>query len=356
MSASRSDPGHPPGHASRAPVPPYDPRRDGSERRAAGGDRHRRRRHQAGGGPRRPLHGAASASTCASRPSQRAGPGGRCWPTASTLAEQLAAAGAGGGDRAGPLRAHRPRGAADERADDRLARRRRARRVRPRRAPRGRVRRARRRAGRDPLRRRRRHPRGALRDGGHRHLVHARCSTACRTPGAHGHAISLGAPVVEDVAAGPALAAAAGERGPRRSSPTPRSPPVVDEAAPALGTRDRGPCQRARPRHRDHRRRAGAERRLPGAGRARHAAADLLGARGPPRAGRARAAGHRRRHRRRRARRRRRAFTFARPIHPLGLRARWTSTTGCWRCICCRRSRSRPRSCCTRCSSSAAGA
>ena len=64
------------------------------------------------------------------------------------------------------------------------------------------------------------HPRGALRDASGRASRARSCSTASRTPGAHGHAISLGAPVVEDVAAWPALAAAGRAGRARRTSST----------------------------------------------------------------------------------------------------------------------------------------
>ena len=53
--------------------------------------------------------------------------------------------------------------------------------------------------------------------------------------GAHGHAISLGAPVVEDVAAGPALAAAGGRARAEEVVADPALAPVVDAAATALG-------------------------------------------------------------------------------------------------------------------------
>jgi glucokinase len=53
--------------------------------------------------------------------------------------------------------------------------------------------------------------------------------------GAHGHAISLGAPVVEDVAAGPALAAAGGRARAEDVVDDPALAGVVDAAAAALG-------------------------------------------------------------------------------------------------------------------------
>ena len=53
--------------------------------------------------------------------------------------------------------------------------------------------------------------------------------------GAHGHAISLGAPVVEDVAAGPALAARGGRARAEDVVGDPALAAVVDEAATALG-------------------------------------------------------------------------------------------------------------------------
>jgi glucokinase len=53
--------------------------------------------------------------------------------------------------------------------------------------------------------------------------------------GAHGHAISLGAPVVEDVAAGPALATAGGRARAEDVVDDPALAGVVDAAAAALG-------------------------------------------------------------------------------------------------------------------------
>ena len=53
--------------------------------------------------------------------------------------------------------------------------------------------------------------------------------------GAHGHAITLGAPVVEDVAAGPALAAAGGRARAEDVVADPALAPLVDAAAAALG-------------------------------------------------------------------------------------------------------------------------
>ena len=107
--------------------------------------------------------------------------------------------------------------------------------------------------------------------------------------GAHGHAISLGAPVVEDVAAGPALAARGGRARAEDVVGDPALAAVVDEAATALGREIAALVNALDPAIVIIGGGLGLNDALPRAGRARRPSAPVLRARGG-RADRARAA------------------------------------------------------------------